>query len=135
MAIAGVAGAGQQEAFQLLLSASGIFYALAYMVMFALPLFGRQRGALKPALWLQAAAMSGFIMTAMFLVLSLFPIIDVPRPLVFTVKIGGFVLACQLGAATLFYSYRRRSHACLGADLGSDNVKVIEDATGATTVR
>jgi amino acid transporter len=135
MAIAGVAGAGQQEAFQLLLSAAGIFYALAYMVMFALPLFGRQREALKPALWLQAAAMSGFIMTAMFLVLSLFPIINVPRPLVFTVKIGGFVLACQLGAAALFYSYRRRSRACLGADLGSDNVEVIKDATGATTVR
>ncbi|HME31642.1 MAG TPA: APC family permease, partial [Terriglobales bacterium] len=108
LAIAGVAGAGQQEAFQLLQNASGIFYALSYLVMFALPLFGRQRQVLKPALWLQAAAVSGFIMTAMYLVLALFPIIDVPRPLVFTAKIGGFVLACQLGAAALFYSYRRR---------------------------
>jgi hypothetical protein len=69
-------------------------------------------------------------MTAMFLVLSLFPIIDVPKPLVFTAKIGGFVLACQLGVAALFYSYRRRPHACLGAD----NVEVIEDATGATAI-
>jgi amino acid transporter len=134
MAIAGVAGAGQQEAFQLLLSAAGISYALSYMVMFALPLFGRQRKALKPALWLQAAAISGFVMTAMFLVLSLFPIIDVPRPLVFTVKIGGFVLACQLGAAGLFYSYRRRSRACSGADLSSHNVEVSEHAAGATAI-
>jgi len=109
MAIAGVAGAGQQEAFQLLQNASGIFYALSYLAMFALPLLGRQREILKPAPWLQAAAVSGFTMTSMYLVLALFPIIDVPRPLLFAAKIGGFTLACQLAAAGLFYSYRRRS--------------------------
>lgn len=52
-------------------------------------------------------------MTAMYLVLSLFPIIDVPRPLVFTAKVGGFVLACQLAAAALFYAYHRRSRTVL----------------------
>ncbi len=111
IAIAGVAGAGQQEAFQLLQNASGIFYALAYLAMFALPLAGRQRKIAKPALWLRAAAVSGFLITAMYLVLALFPIIDVPNPLVFTLKIGGFVLACELAAAGLFLSYRRRSAA------------------------
>jgi amino acid transporter len=109
MAMAGVAGAGQQEAFQLLQNSAGIFYAIAYLAMFALPLAGRQREIAKPALWLQAAAVSGFVMTAMYLVLSLFPIIDVPKPLVFTAKVGGFVLGCQLAAAGLYYSYRRRS--------------------------
>lgn len=113
MAIAGVAGAGQQEAFQLLQNASGIFYALAYLAMFALPLVGRQKEILKPALWLQAAAASGFLMTAMYLVLALFPIIDVPRPLLFTAKVGGFVLACQLAAAGVYYSYRRRTRLSL----------------------
>jgi amino acid transporter len=109
MAMAGVAGAGQQEAFQLLQNAAGIFYALAYLAMFALPLAGRQRKIAKPALWLQAAAVSGFAMTAMYLVLSLFPIVDVPKPLLFTAKIGGFVLGCQLAAAGLFYAYRLKS--------------------------
>ena len=111
MAMAGVLGAGQQEAFQLLQNASGIFYALAYLAMFALPLAGRQREIAKPALWLQAAAAAGFVMTAMYLVLSLFPIIDVPKPLVFTAKVGGFVLVCQLAAAGVFYSYRRKSRS------------------------
>lgn len=110
LAIAAVSGAGQQEAFQLLQNAAGIFYALAYLAMFALPLVGRQREIIKPPLWLQAAAVSGFIMTAMYVVLSLFPIIDVPKPLVFTAKVGGFVLACQLAAAGLFFAYRRRTH-------------------------
>jgi len=33
-------GVGHAEAFQLLFNASGIFYALTYVVMFAIPLFG-----------------------------------------------------------------------------------------------
>ncbi len=72
LAMAGIAGAGEQEAFQLFQSASQMFYALAYMAMFALPLVGRQRKISKPALWLQAASVSGFLMTAMNLVLSYF---------------------------------------------------------------
>lgn len=47
-------------------------------------------------------------MTAMYLVLSLFPIIDVPHPWLFTAKVGGFILACQAGAVFLFYSYHRK---------------------------
>jgi uncharacterized membrane protein len=64
-----------------------------------LPLIGRQKEIARPALWLQAAAISGFVMTAMYLVLSLFPIIDVPKPLVYTAKAGGFVLGCQMAGA------------------------------------
>ena len=109
IAIGGVAGAGQQEAYQLLQNASLTFYAFAYLVMFALPLVGRQRTIAKPALWLQIAAASGFLMTALYKVPALVPIIDVPKPLVFTAKIGGFALTCQSAAVSLFYSYRRRS--------------------------
>jgi amino acid transporter len=111
MAMLGVAGAGKQEAFQLLQNESGIFYALTYLVMFALPLVGKQRKIAKPPLWLSAAALSGFAMTAMYLVLSLIPIIDVPEPLLFTVKVGGFGLAWQLGAVALYYSYRQKRRA------------------------
>ena len=99
----------QQEAFQLLQNTAGIFYALAYLAMFALPLIGRQKKIARPPLWLQAASVSGFVMTAMYLVLSLFPIIDVQRPLVFTAKVGGFAVACQLAAAGWFYLYRRKN--------------------------
>jgi amino acid transporter len=111
LAMAGVLGAGKQEAFQLLQNSAGILYALTYLVMFALPLIGRQRQIARPAWWLQGAALSGFGMTAMYLVLSLFPIIDVAQPLLFTAKVGGFVLACQLVGAGLFVSYRRKTTA------------------------
>ena len=123
MAVAGIANTGEQEAFQLLQSAAVIFYALAYLVMFALPLFGRQKKVLKPALWLQAASVSGFVMTAMYLVLSLFPIIDVPRPFLFTAKVGGFVLGCQLIAAALFFAYQQRSRNTQASDLVPEAVR------------
>jgi len=47
-------------------------------------------------------------MTAMYLGLSLFPIIDVPRLLLST-AVGGFVLGCQLTAAPFFNAYQQRS--------------------------
>jgi len=111
LAMAGVAGAGRQEAFQLLQNTSGIFYALAYLAMFALPLAGRQRKIVKPAWWLKGAAVSGFLTTAMYLVLSLFPIINVPNRLMFTAKVGGFVFACQVIAMGLFYYNWRKTRA------------------------
>ena len=47
----GIAGVGEQEAFQLLENAAGIFYGLTYLVMFAIPLIGlrtcRIRGRLS----------------------------------------------------------------------------------------
>ncbi len=48
-------------------------------------------------------------MTSMYVVLSLFPIINVARPLLFTAKVGGFVLICQAIATGLFYQNRRKN--------------------------
>ena len=60
--IVGLIGVGKQEAFQLLWNASAIFYALTYLVMFAIPIVGL-RGQHRPPLWLKLAAVSGFLMT------------------------------------------------------------------------
>ncbi len=40
MALAGIAGVGHQEAFQILDSASNAFYGIAYLFLFAIPLWG-----------------------------------------------------------------------------------------------
>ncbi|MBZ5580076.1 MAG: APC family permease [Acidobacteriia bacterium] len=101
-------GAGQQEAFQLLQSASLTFYALAYLVMFALPLVGFRNVRPRPPFWLKAACVSGFGMTALYAVLSVFPIIDVPNPRVFTIKVTGLIVVFNLMGAGIFWAYRRR---------------------------
>jgi amino acid transporter len=97
-------GAGSQEAYQLLQNGASIAYGIAYLAMFAIPLIAPGE---KPSWMLQVAAASGFAMTLLFTVLALFPIIDVPNRLLFTVKIGGVVIGLNLAGALLYWWGRR----------------------------
>jgi glutamate:GABA antiporter len=104
----GIVGVGQQEAFQLLENASGIFYGLTYLVMFAIPLIGLRGVERKPSLFLRVAAASGFAVTLLYVVLSIFPIVDVASWLNFAAKISGVVIFLNLVGAGLFVAARRR---------------------------
>ena len=106
-AAAGVVGVGEQEAFQLLDNAAGIFYGLTYLVMFAIPLIGL-RGADRPPLWLRLASLAGFAVTLLYVVLSIFPIIDVVSWIEFAMKISGVVIVLNLVGVGLFAAARRR---------------------------
>jgi amino acid transporter len=102
-------GVGQQESFQLLFNAGGIFYALTYLVMFALPLFGLRSLQPAPPWWLRLAAASGFLMTLLYVTLSVFPIIDVKSPLIFTGKITAVIfLANIVGVAVYLLARGKR---------------------------
>ncbi len=105
---AGIAGVGEQEAFQLLENAAGIFYGLTYLVMFAIPLIGLRGETSRPSLLLRIAAGSGFAVTLLYVVLSIFPIVDVASWLSFAVKISGVVILLNLVGAGLFFAARRR---------------------------
>ena len=100
----GIVGAGRQEAFQLLQNASGIFYGLTYLAMFAIPIWGHA-GASWP---LRLAAMSGFGMTLLCVVLSVFPIITVPNPWAFTLKLSGAVVGVNALGALIYKIQARR---------------------------
>src|SRR5690242_5068311 len=108
LGISSLSGAGQQEAFQLLQSAAMTFYSFAYLVMFALPLVGFRGITSRPPYWLQAASVSGFLMTALYVALSVFPIIDVPDPLTFTVKVTSVIILFNLIGAGIFFAYQRK---------------------------
>jgi amino acid transporter len=103
--LAGIAGAARQEAFQLLQNGSAIFYGLTYLVMFAIPIMGRA----APPLSLRLAALSGFAMTLLCVVLAIFPIIDVPNRLAFTLKISGTVIVSNSVAALIYWFQTRLS--------------------------
>jgi amino acid transporter len=105
---AGIAGVGEQEAFQLLENAAGIFYGLTYLVMFAIPLVGLRGVEQRPSLLLRVSAASGFVVTLLYVILSIFPIIDVESWTTFAVKISGVVIGLNLVGAGLFYGARRR---------------------------
>ena len=77
LTLLGQVGVGLQEAYQLIENAAGIFYAFTYLALFAIPLFGAQRLGVTPPLWLRVMAASGFAVSLLYSVLSVFPIIDV----------------------------------------------------------
>jgi len=102
-------GVGQAEAFQLVFNASGIFYALAYVVMFAIPLFGLRGITPRPPVWLRLASLSGLLMTVLYIVLSVFPIIKVESVSTFALKITLTIVAMNLVGIAILFSARRRS--------------------------
>jgi amino acid transporter len=104
-------GVGHAEAFQLLFNASGIFYALTYCVMFAIPLFGLRHVSPRPPLWLQIASGSGLLMTLLYVVLSVFPIIQVESVFVFAFKIVLLIVLMNVVGVAILLAGRRRSAA------------------------
>ncbi|HUQ83459.1 MAG TPA: APC family permease [Gemmatimonadaceae bacterium] len=108
LALASFIGTETQEAFQLLENVGGILYAMAFVALFAIPLFGARRLGWKPPLWLRIASASGLAVTVLYSVLSIFPIIDVPSWQIFAVKVGGTVVGTNLLGAVIYAVARRR---------------------------
>jgi amino acid transporter len=96
--------AGNQEAYQLLNNAGVIFYALTYLTMFAIPLVASGE---KPNLKVRVAAISGFLMTLLYVTLSVIPIVDVTNRSRFTLNIVAVVVGFQLAGAAYFWRVRK----------------------------
>jgi len=104
----GLIGVGKQEAFQLLWNSAGIFYALTYLALFAVPLFGMKRASVRPPWWVKLCALSGLLMTALYVSLSVLPIIPVGSRTVFALKIAGLIVGTNVVGVALYASGRRR---------------------------
>jgi len=104
-------GVGHAEAFQLLFNTSGIFYALTYVVMFTIPLFGLRGVSRRPPLWLQLASWSGLSMTLLYIGLSVFPIIKVESVSTFALKIVLLIGVMNLVGVGVLASARRHTRA------------------------
>ena len=98
-----------QEAFQIMENAAGILYAFTYLALFAVPLFGAGRLAEQPSRWLRLAAFSGFVVSLLYSILSIFPIIDVTSWLTFAVKIVLVLCATNLLGVLIYLAGRRRA--------------------------
>jgi glutamate:GABA antiporter len=107
---AALIGVGPQEAYELLLTWAFTFYAIAYLALFAIPFLSPKERGLRPRLWLRLAAVSGFLMTLLYVVLSIFPIIDVASSWGYSLKIAGVVLGANLLGWLIYRAGQRRSH-------------------------
>jgi len=104
--LAGQAGVGVQEAFQVLENAAGILYALTYLGLFAIPLFGGAKLQRRPPLWLRLASASGFGMALLYSTLSVFPITEVSWR-TFALKIITVILVANLIGVGIYFGGKR----------------------------
>ena len=104
-------GVGQQEAFELLQIWGFTFYAIAYLALFAIPLLAAKSSAFRSPPWLRILALSGLLLTLLFVLLSVFPIVRVQSESVYTWKTIVVLVAANLGGLLL---YRLRPKARAG---------------------
>jgi amino acid transporter len=113
-ALASQIGAGVQEAFQLIDNAANVFYGIAYFAMFAIPLFGAA-AIRKPApIWLRLLAVAGLVTCLLAIFFTVYPIIDVPSPMLFAIKIIGVSVVANAIGVAIFLAGRNRAARSIG---------------------
>jgi amino acid transporter len=80
-------GSGSQESFVLLQTWAWTFYGLAYLVKFAIPLVSSKEKGLRPGPWLQLGSATGFLVTLLFVLLSVQPVIPVATKVGYFLKV------------------------------------------------
>jgi len=107
--VASQIGAGIQEAFQLVDNASNVFYGIVYAMLFAIPLVGATTLRTGAGIWLRVAALCGFLVSLSAIFFTVYPIIDVPSPLNFALKIIAVTaIANAIGVAIFLFGAKRR---------------------------
>ncbi len=102
-------GVREQEASQLLTNASIVHYAIAYVSLFALPVFGNRRlRALLPR-WLKIAAAAGLAASALSLFIAVYPIVDVVSRSAYAIKISSVVVITNIAGVALYRAGKRRA--------------------------
>ncbi len=76
--------------------------------MFAVPLWGLKRAGVTPPAWVKACAVSGLLMTGLYVTLSVLPIIPVGSRTLFALKIIGLIVITNLVGVAFYLSGRRR---------------------------
>lgn len=112
------AGAGTAEAFQLLVTSGFVCYGVNYLLMFAVPLLlgtrlSRRRDIRAP-LAVRAACVCGAAVTLLAMVFNFVPIVAVPNPGVFALKVAFATVVTNLLAVLVYGRGTRRGAAPAG---------------------
>ena len=93
-------GVNEQEAFQLIDNAGGVFYAATYVVLFLIPLVGMKAFGVRVPWWLKIACASGVLVSLLYIGFTIIPIISVGSRFLFAIKIiAVVVIANAIGVA------------------------------------
>ena len=108
LGVLSLSGVHAQEAFQLIDNAGGVFYALTYLALFAIPLFGMKALGVRSPWWLKLACASGFVVTLIYIRFAIVPITEVGSPLAFALKIVSVVLIANAIGVTIYVLGKRK---------------------------
>lgn len=95
-------GAKSQESFVLLQIWSWSFYGLAYLALFAIPLFAAKEKGIRPRAWLRAGAATGFAVILLFLILAVLPIVPVASVWKYSLKIALVVIGANFAGWMIY---------------------------------
>src|SRR2546421_5574200 len=108
IAISSQIGAGIQEAFQLVDNAANVFYAIVYLSLFAIPIFGTSSVRSGAPVWLRVASACGGCVSLLAIFFFVYSIFDVPKPLIFCTKNALFSIVPNALRAAIFAGARRK---------------------------
>jgi amino acid transporter len=107
--LASLIGVKEQEAFQIQDNAATVFYALMYMVLFAIPLIAIKRFGVRTPLWLKIASASALIVSVLAGFYAMIPITTVDHPRIFALKIIAVVVIANGIGIGLYFLGRKRA--------------------------
>jgi len=105
------AGAGREEAFQLLQTSNQLSFGLYYCAMFAVPLFIGARFGAKAGFWLKLCAVLGLTITVVQVVLATVPIIDVSNSWSFAAKVSTTAAVTNLLGLAIYWRSKRTTQS------------------------
>jgi amino acid transporter len=101
------AGAGTQEAFQLIVTSANVCQGIYYLLMFAVPWVAGSRWCLqpglKPSVLVRLASVCGIAVTLLATIFNFVPIVEVPNPWLFALKVGLATLGANLIGAAVYW--------------------------------
>ena len=74
-----------------------------YLALFAIPVLAGKQSSLRGPLWMKVLATFGFLMTLLFVVLSIFPIIPVASQSAYSAKTVAVIVVANLAGLVLYY--------------------------------
>ena len=82
---------------------------IVYVILFVIPIAGVSAIRSGAPIWLRIAALCGLGVSLLAIFFTVYPIIDVPRPLIFAAKIAAVtVIANAIGAAIFMAAGHKR---------------------------
>lgn len=123
-------GVHEQEASQLLAGASIALYAIAYVMLFALPLLGSRQLRSALPVWVKLAALCGLISSLVAFGVTVYPIVNVTSRFEYASKICFVVAASNLTGLAIYRAGRKRAVRLSLANVAEENVITDSRQTG-----